>query len=39
MGTMGLLCGGFSEESLWDAGAFDVDRDPDHLLEVFDAAG
>ena len=36
--TTGLLCGGFSEESLRDAGAVDVYRDPDHLLQVLKAA-
>jgi len=38
MKTTGLLCGGFSEESLWDSGAVDVYRDPEHLLEVLEAA-
>ena len=32
MATTGLLCGGFSEESLRDAGAVDIYRDPEHLL-------
>jgi phosphoglycolate phosphatase-like HAD superfamily hydrolase len=38
MKTIGLLCGGFSEDSLWDSDAADVYRDPDHLLEVLEAA-
>ena len=38
MRTTGLLCGGFSEASLRDAGAVDVYRDPGHLLEVLKAA-
>lgn len=36
--TIGLLCGGFSEASLRDAGAVDVYRDPGHLLETLQAA-
>ena len=38
MATTGLLCGGFSEESLREAGAVDVYRDPKHLLDVLEAA-
>ena len=38
MKTTGLLCGGFSEVSLRDAGAVDVYRDPGHLLQVLAAA-
>ena len=38
MKTTGLLCGGFSEESLRDAGAVDIYRDPGHLLDVLEAA-
>ena len=38
MKTTGLLCGGFSEESLREAGAVDIYRDPGHLLEVLQAA-
>ena len=38
MKTTGLLCGGFSEGSLRDAGAVDIYRDPGHLLEVLEAA-
>ena len=38
MRTTGLLCGGFSEELLRDAGAVDVYRDPEHLLHVLKAA-
>ena len=37
MRTTGLLCGGFLEESLRDAGAVDVYRDPGHLLQVLQA--
>ena len=38
MATTGLLCGGFSEESLREAGAVDIYRDPGHLLAVLEAA-
>ncbi len=38
MKTIGLLCGGFSEQSLREAGAADVYRDPSHLLSVLDAS-
>ena len=38
MRTTGLLCGGFSEQSLRDAGAVDVYRDPGHLLDVLKAS-
>ena len=38
MRTTGLLCGGFSEESLRDAGAVDVYQDPEHLLDALKAA-
>ena len=34
MRTTGLLCGGFSEESLREAGAVDVYKDPGHLLDA-----
>jgi HAD superfamily hydrolase (TIGR01549 family) len=37
MRSTGLLCGGFSEESLRQAGAIDVYRNPSHLLEVLRA--
>ena len=36
MKTTGLLCGGFSEASLRDAGATEVYRDPEHLLQVLE---
>jgi phosphoglycolate phosphatase-like HAD superfamily hydrolase len=36
--TVGLLCGGFSEKSLWEAGAIDVYPDPAYLLETLRAA-
>ncbi len=35
--TTGLLCGGFSEKSLWEAGAIEVYRDPEHLLQSLEA--
>ena len=38
MRTTGLLCGGFSESSMRDAGAVEIYRDPDHLLEMLHAA-
>ena len=38
MATTALLCGGFSEHSLRDAGAVDVYRDPEHLLLALEAA-
>ena len=38
MSTTGLLCGGFSEASLREAGAVDVYRDPEHLLNELEAA-
>ena len=38
MSATGLLCGGFSEASLREAGAVDVYRDPSHLLEVLEAS-
>ncbi|MCW6509662.1 HAD family hydrolase [Lichenifustis flavocetrariae] len=38
MKSTGLLCGGFSEDSLRKAGAVDVYRDPGHLLQVLQAA-
>ena len=38
MKTTGLLCGGFAEESLRNAGAIDIYRDPSHLLKVLRAA-
>ena len=34
MRTTGLLCGGFSSESLEEAGAVDIYRDPARLLDV-----
>ena len=37
MKTTSLLCGGFSEETLWNAGAVDVYRNPGHLLETLEA--
>jgi HAD superfamily hydrolase (TIGR01549 family) len=37
MRAIGLLCGGFSEESLREAGAVDVYRDPGQLLEALEA--
>lgn len=38
MAMTGLLCGGFSESSLREAGAVDVYRDPEHLLSVLKEA-
>jgi phosphoglycolate phosphatase-like HAD superfamily hydrolase len=38
MRSTGLLCGGFSEASLRLAGAIDIYRDPEHLLEVLRAS-
>jgi beta-phosphoglucomutase-like phosphatase (HAD superfamily) len=38
MKTTGLLCGGFSEESLREAGAIDIYRDPEHLLAILKMA-
>ena len=38
MATTGLLCGGFSEDSLREAGAVDIYQDPAHLLAVLKAA-
>ena len=38
MRSTGLLCGGFSEGSLRMAGAIDIYRDPEHLLEVLRAS-
>lgn len=38
MKTTGLLCGGFSEDLLREAGAVDVYRDPGHLLDELKAA-
>ena len=38
MSTTGLLCGGFSEDSLREAGAVDIYQDPAHLLAVLEAA-
>jgi len=35
--TTGLLCRGFSEKSLWEAGAIEVYRDPEHLLQSLEA--
>ena len=37
MTATGLLCGGFSEDLLRDAGAADIYRDPGHLLEALEA--
>ena len=37
MRTTGVLCGGFSEKVLRDAGAVDIYRDPGHLLQVIEA--
>ena len=34
MATTGVLCGGFSEQSLREAGAVDVYQDPEQLLDV-----
>lgn len=38
MNTTGLVCGGFSEASLRQAGAVEVYRDPEHLLKELEAA-
>ncbi|UDL96569.1 HAD family phosphatase [Lichenihabitans sp. PAMC28606] len=38
MATTGLLCGGFSEASLRDAGAVDIYQDPEGLLNALKAA-
>lgn len=38
MGTIGMLCGGFPEDVLRDAGAVAIYRDPAHLLAEFDAS-
>jgi HAD superfamily hydrolase (TIGR01509 family) len=34
--TIGVLCGGFPEQALRDAGCVVIFRDPQHLLEEFD---
>ena len=39
MKAIGLLCGGFSKQSLVEAGAVDVFRGPSHLLRVLQASG
>ncbi len=36
--TIGLLCGGFPEGSLWDAGCIAVYRDPADLLAQYDSS-
>ena len=36
--TIGVLCGGFSEESLWNAGCIAVYRDPADLLAQYDGS-
>jgi len=36
--TTGLLCAGFSEKSLREAGAIEVYRDPEHLLQALEAS-
>ena len=36
LATIGVLCGGFPEESLRAAGCIAVYRDPRHLLEEFE---
>ncbi len=36
--TIGLLCGSFPEDSLWDAGCIAVFRDPADLLAQYDAS-
>lgn len=36
--TIGLLCGGFPEDSLWDAGCIAVYRDPADLLAQYDGS-
>ena len=36
LATIGLLCGGFTERALRDAGCVAVYRDPQHLLEAYD---
>ncbi len=35
---IGMLCGGFSEDSLWDAGCVAVYRDPADLLAHYDSS-
>jgi phosphoglycolate phosphatase-like HAD superfamily hydrolase len=34
--SIGLLCGGFSDEELRRAGSIDIYRDPEHLLSEYD---
>jgi HAD superfamily hydrolase (TIGR01549 family) len=36
LASVGVLCGGFSEQALRQAGCIAVYRDPQHLLEAFD---
>ncbi len=36
--TIGLLCGGFPEDTLWDAGCIAVYRDPADLLAQYDGS-
>ena len=36
--TIGLLCGGFPEDSLWEAGCIAVYRDPADLLAQYDSS-
>jgi HAD superfamily hydrolase (TIGR01509 family) len=36
--SLGVLCGGFPERALTQAGCLAVYRDPQHLLEAFDAS-
>jgi HAD superfamily hydrolase (TIGR01509 family) len=36
--TIGVLCGGFAEDALRDAGCAAIFRDPRHLLEEFDSS-
>jgi HAD superfamily hydrolase (TIGR01509 family) len=38
LSTIGFLCGGFTEQSLRQAGCIAVYRDPQHLLESYDAS-
>ena len=38
MSTIGFLCGGFTEQSLRQAGAIAVYREPQHLLERYDGS-